>query len=638
MQCNHLVEQIPPTAIWGKQFFISAISLHPGGDIYKIVASSNNTAVNILCTNSKMVQKKGIDVLIPRDGASINVTIEPGDNCIVTSKNSILLVQFAPLDSTTIMVTVPASHQYLNTHWFTTVYGGNVEFKHYKKVFSIQNLLTFVVNVGQKICFECNTKPSTSEAHQFISWSVNTVTPGVETSRMPNGTLCIDEVTAGHTESYKCKVGADSLMYTLSVRVKMAEVNKDETVLLVERKGEGAPRVKQRCSNTTSIALLAVMGVVIVAIGVSVVLGVTLTKPSTTVATATCNTEVCTSLAKRVLSSLDTSIDPCQDFYNFSCGGWIKTKSLPPGKGQYGMFDELSDRNQAALKALLEGDLDSDVPVTMKLRGLYQECMNINAIEALGAAPLLNVIKATVPFVFQYNWTRNIKKLLHEAGVNITDSETIIVKTPTYFTKLATLLNTINSSTTENYALWQLIHPYIRFIEVSFADAYYNFSQTVQGSGRPQRYETCISYVQSVMPMALARIYALKILPNGTKINTSSYFASYVSYVTSSTLATFANLPKTVDKTMRTRDVSGNTSPLLPNVNYNQDQLYFIAFGQLWCSLLTPSYIQSSTKSDAHSPGPVRVIGVVQNSAEFANAFNCKAGAPMNPSNKCTLW
>eukprot|EP00731_Ephydatia_muelleri_P014354 Em0008g74a len=78
---------------------------------------------------------------------------------------------------------------------------------------------TFVVNVGQKICFECNTKPSTSEVHQFISWSVNTVTPGVETSRMPNGTLCIDEVTAGHTGSYKCKVGADSITYTLSVRV-----------------------------------------------------------------------------------------------------------------------------------------------------------------------------------------------------------------------------------------------------------------------------------------------------------------------------------------------------------------------------------------------------------------------------------
>ena len=79
---------------------------------------------------------------------------------------------------------------------------------------------SYVVNVGQKICLECNTKPSTAEAHQFISWNVSSVTPGVKTSRMPNGTLCIDEVTAGHTGSYKCKVGAYSLTYTLSVRGK----------------------------------------------------------------------------------------------------------------------------------------------------------------------------------------------------------------------------------------------------------------------------------------------------------------------------------------------------------------------------------------------------------------------------------
>ena len=138
VQCNHLVEQIPPTALWGKQFFISSISLHPGGDIFKMVASSNNTAVNIVCTSSKRVQKDDINVLIPNAGASINVTIEPADNCIITSKNPILVVQFAPLDSTTIMVTVPATHQYLNTHRFTTVYAGNVEFKHYMKIFVSQ--------------------------------------------------------------------------------------------------------------------------------------------------------------------------------------------------------------------------------------------------------------------------------------------------------------------------------------------------------------------------------------------------------------------------------------------------------------------------------------------------------------------
>ena len=65
------------------------------------------------------------------------------------------------------------------------------------------------------------------------------------------------------------------------------------------------------------------------------------------------------------------------------------------GKGRYGVFDALNDRNQAALKALLEGTQDSGVPVTMKLRSLYQECLNVNAINALGAAPLLNIIKET---------------------------------------------------------------------------------------------------------------------------------------------------------------------------------------------------------------------------------------------------
>ena len=59
------------------------------------------------------------------------------------------------------------------------------------------------------------------------------------------------------------------------------------------------------------------------------------------------------------------------------------------------MFDEVNDKNQAALKALLEGNQDSDVPVTNKLRGLYQECLNTGVINALGAAPLLSVIEAT---------------------------------------------------------------------------------------------------------------------------------------------------------------------------------------------------------------------------------------------------
>ena len=127
-------------------------------------------------------------------------------------------------------------------------------------------------------------------------------------------------------------------------------------------------------------------------------------------------------------------------------------------------------------------------------------------------------------------------RLLHKAGVNINDSENIIVTTPKYFTELAAILNSTNSryidntenvyicvpfisSTIENYALWQLIRSYIPYLGDNFTAAYYNFSKSVQGSGQLPRNQTCISYVQSVMPMALARIYALSVLPNGTKVS-----------------------------------------------------------------------------------------------------------------------
>ncbi|KAL5491617.1 hypothetical protein EMCRGX_G016935 [Ephydatia muelleri] len=77
---------------------------------------------------------------------------------------------------------------------------------------------------------------------------------------------------------------------------------------------------------------------------------------------------------------------------------------------------------------------------------------------------------------------------------------------------------------------------------------------------------------------------------------------------------------------------------LLPALPYTPDQLFFISFGQVWCSLLTPAGIETSIQSDPHSPGPYRVIGALQNSEEFATAFNCPSQSYMNPTNKCVLW
>nr|CAH7723517.1 unnamed protein product [Callosobruchus chinensis] len=46
----------------------------------------------------------------------------------------------------------------------------------------------------------------------------------------------------------------------------------------------------------------------------------------------------------------------------------------------------------------------------------------------------------------------------------------------------------------------------------------------------------------------------------------------------------------------------------------------------------------SKVRSSVHSPGPIRVLGPLSNSHDFAKAYNCPVGSPMNPTDKCSVW
>ncbi|XP_049659255.1 neprilysin isoform X2 [Accipiter gentilis] len=77
---------------------------------------------------------------------------------------------------------------------------------------------------------------------------------------------------------------------------------------------------------------------------------------------------------------------------------------------------------------------------------------------------------------------------------------------------------------------------------------------------------------------------------------------------------------------------------LLPGLEMNHKQLFFLNFAQVWCGTYRPEYAVNSIKTDVHSPGKFRVIGSLQNSPEFSEAFSCTKTNYMDPAKKCRVW
>ncbi len=68
------------------------------------------------------------------------------------------------------------------------------------------------------------------------------------------------------------------------------------------------------------------------------------------------------------------------------------------------------------------------------------------------------------------------------------------------------------------------------------------------------------------------------------------------------------------------------------------DQLFFLAFAQGWCSLATPEIEQMLLTVDSHSPALFRVNGPLVNYPGFAEAYSCAAGTRFAPEQRCEIW
>jgi putative endopeptidase len=94
-------------------------------------------------------------------------------------------------------------------------------------------------------------------------------------------------------------------------------------------------------------------------------------------------------------TNLDRSVDPCNDFYKFACGGWQKNNPIPADQASWSVYAKLANDNQRFLWGILQSVANQPAaiaknrtPVQQKIGDYFSACMDTSAIDRRGLTPL----------------------------------------------------------------------------------------------------------------------------------------------------------------------------------------------------------------------------------------------------------
>ena len=139
-------------------------------------------------------------------------------------------------------------------------------------------------------------------------------------------------------------------------------------------------------------------------------------KPCSKTKQTTCVTEGCINAAYHIFHSMNRSVNPCENFYEYACGGWVENNPIPESKSFWGVYSVLEEKNERIVKQLLTGSsLTSEA--TQKAKTFYDACMDESTINKVGSKPLLDIINRLGGWNVTQVWNKtqfDFGKLLQE--------------------------------------------------------------------------------------------------------------------------------------------------------------------------------------------------------------------------------
>ena len=125
-----------------------------------------------------------------------------------------------------------------------------------------------------------------------------------------------------------------------------------------------------------------------------------------------CTTDSCFTAASSILDSIDSTVNPCESFYDFANGGWLQKHPIPPSEGQYGIFDEVSENNTEIIKLSIDENNYShaDKLNIRTIKTLYDSCLIEKSHNSNGPEQILDLIE-------------DLHALFHSKPLNVDESK-----------------------------------------------------------------------------------------------------------------------------------------------------------------------------------------------------------------------
>ena len=88
------------------------------------------------------------------------------------------------------------------------------------------------------------------------------------------------------------------------------------------------------------------------------------------------------------IANMDLSVAPGDDFFRFANGGWVDRATFPAGRGRFSTFDEINQRVDAQLTAIVDGLAPDDSTDLGKVRLVYDMTLDWETRNAQGVGPI----------------------------------------------------------------------------------------------------------------------------------------------------------------------------------------------------------------------------------------------------------